>query len=296
MKRVRIASRASALALAQSHAVANWLRDKHPGLMAEVIPMTTQGDEILDRKLDQIGGKGLFIKELEQALLEDRADIAVHSAKDLPAQLAPGLALVAASSREDARDVLVSRHAGGWDNLPDHPVIGSSSARRSAQLYQLRPDVCVEMLRGNVQTRLRKLREGQFDAIVLAAAGLKRLGLDSEISSFFTPTSLVPAVGQGILAIEARENFDPGIFHGYHNEESWICLRAERAAMLAMNGDCGVPLGVYAQCEGSDISLTGFYGLQGRPVSAHWLGPIEHPEEQGQLLAELLLRSWEAKE
>lgn len=279
--KVRIGTRNSKLALVQANLVAEWLKESHEGMEVELCGITTQGDIILDQKLDKIGGKGLFIKELEQALLRNDIDIAVHSAKDLPAKIAEGLSLVAVSAREDARDALVSLRPGGLNSLPVGAIVGTSSARRESQLRMLRPDLSIRMLRGNVLTRLEKLKARQFDAIILASAGLRRLDLEKEISSWFSVTEMVPAVGQGILAIEARSDFSRELFEGFHDAEAWDCLVAERATMIALEGDCSIPLGVHASIEGPSMRVTGFYfngqqvrtaGVEGRPNKAECLG------------------------
>jgi hydroxymethylbilane synthase len=291
--RIRIGTRQSKLALVQAEGVATWLRTNHPGLEVELVGMTTVGDQILDKKLDKIGGKGLFIKELEVALLAGTVDIAVHSAKDLPAQIATGLEIIAVSQREDPRDALVSRHPGGFKDLPQGAVVGTSSARRECQLHALRPDLEIRMLRGNVLTRLEKLQAGTFDAIVLAAAGLTRLGLQAKISSFFETSQMVPAVGQGILAIEAKAGFDASLFSGFHDEDSSRCLLAERSAMLAMHGDCSVPLGVFASLKGSEMGIAGFYGLEGKLARSEMNPSNADSTSIGTDLANALLRAWE---
>ncbi|MFZ8987059.1 MAG: hydroxymethylbilane synthase, partial [Steroidobacteraceae bacterium] len=204
-QRVRIATRRSPLALWQAEHVAERLRSAHPGLEVELLPMVTEGDRILDRALAEVGGKGLFIKELEVAMLEGRADLAVHSMKDVPAELPPGMVLSTVLERADPRDALVSSQYGTLEDLPAGARVGTSSLRRQCQLRHLRPDVVVGQLRGNVQTRLAKLDSGAFDAILLATAGLERLGMGSRIRHRVAPEQLLPAVGQGIVGIESRE-------------------------------------------------------------------------------------------
>lgn len=288
--KVRIGTRNSKLALIQANIVAEWLRENHPEIEVELCGITTQGDLVLDKKLDKIGGKGLFIKELEQALLMNNVDIAVHSAKDLPAKIAEGLSLVAVSTREDSRDALVSLRPGGFAALPQGAIVGTSSARREFQLRALRPDLDIRMLRGNVITRLEKLKARQYDAIVLASAGLRRLDLEKEISSWFSVTEMIPAVGQGILAIEARSDFPRELFEGFHDSQAWDCLVAERAAMIALQGDCSIPLGVHASIEGPSMRLTGFYynGTDAKTVTLE--GRIDKAETLGKCLAGKLLQ------
>ena len=293
MKSLRIGSRNSRLAMVQAEYVADWYRKAHHDSCVEIIGISTKGDEILDRKLDKIGGKGLFIKELEVALLEGSIDIAVHSAKDLPAHLASGLDIVAVSAREDARDALISRKGSFLADLPNGAVVGTSSARREYQLLALRPDLQIRMLRGNVLTRLQKLKSGEFDAIVLASAGLNRLQLSSEISSCFTTDEMIPAVGQGILAIEARNDFDKGLFSGFHDAQVAISLHMERRTMITLQGDCSTPLGVHAQWQHGQIHPTGFYGCDGHSVRAGFIGSPEDSLQLSDHLAKELLNAWE---
>jgi len=290
MKVLRIGSRNSRLAMVQAEFVAQWFRAAHPDYTVEIVGISTRGDQILDRKLDKIGGKGLFIKELEVSILEGSVDIAVHSAKDLPAVLAEGLAIVAVSAREDARDALISRFGTELADLPQGAVVGTSSARREYQLLALRPDLQIRMLRGNVLTRLDKLASGEFDAIVIASAGLQRLQLATRISSCFTTVQMVPAVGQGTLAIEAHSDFVRNLFDGFHNEQAWISLQIERDAMVALQGDCSTPLGIHAQWKGSRIEVAGFYGYEGRSARADLQGSLADAGHLGADLAQELLK------
>jgi hydroxymethylbilane synthase len=197
--------------------------------------------------------------------------------------------LVAASAREDARDALISKYPGGINALPQGAIVGTSSARRETQLLRLRPDLKIQMLRGNVVTRLEKLKSGQYDAIVLASAGLRRLGFEKEVSAWFSTAQMIPAVGQGILAIEARADFDRNLFEGFHDELAWECLRLERATMLALEGDCSIPLGVHAAIEGPFVRATGFYCVEGLVALAAVEGRLGDPEVLGQQLATKLL-------
>jgi len=287
---LRIGTRNSRLALVQAELVADWLRNHHENLQVEIVGITTQGDQVLDKKLDKIGGKGLFIKELESALLEDRIDLAVHSAKDLPAQLAQGTRIVAVSEREDARDALVSRTSGGFKALPAGAVIGTSSARRESQLKLLRNDIQIKLLRGNVISRIEKMKAGEYDAIVLASAGVRRLGLERIISGWFSNLEMVPAVGQGILAIQASNNFADLWLAGFHDAFAWECLQAERATLTALQGDCSIPLGVCAEIDGGRLRLQGFYEVNGIKARASVEGRLGDPVALGENMANALLR------
>ncbi len=247
--------------------------------------MTTTGDQILNSPLAKIGGKGLFVKELEQALEEDRADIAVHSMKDVPMTLPPGFMLAATGEREDPRDAFVSNQFSNLEALPEGSVVGTSSLRRECQLRARFPHLKIEALRGNVQTRLRKLDEGQFAAIILAAAGLKRLELGHRITALIEPEQSLPAVGQGALGIECREGREDlvQLLAPLHHTESAACVAAERAMSRALQGSCQVPLGGFAQIENGELRLRGFVAsidgqrmvrdeLRGKPEDAEQLG------------------------
>ena len=258
MSTVRIGTRASTLALVQAEAVAAAIRAQAPGLEVQLVKMTTTGDKILDRPLDAIGGKGLFVKELDAALLDGRVDIVVHSSKDLPMQLAEGTRLVAAGQRADAHDVLVlPQGCTEWDR--SEPV-GCSSARRRVQLRLLDAQLDVQSVRGNVQTRLAKLDGGQYGALVLAAAGLERLGLRERASRSFSFDEMYPAAGQGILAVTAREGESAPYLAGFASEEGLRCLRAERAFVRALDGGCSSPCAAFAQPrEDGSLHLRGMY-------------------------------------
>jgi hydroxymethylbilane synthase len=248
MKRVRLATRASALALAQSGAVARAL-EAALGYETELVPLTTSGDRLADASLAKVGGKGLFVKEIEEALLDGRADLAVHSAKDLPAGARPGLVLAAFPPRADPRDALVARAPGATLlGLPRGARVGTGSARRSSQLLALRPDLVLVPLRGNVDTRLRRLHERELDAIVLACAGLERLGRTEAIHERIDPSALLPAVGQGTLALQTRagDALERDV-RALDDEVTRMCLVAERAFLTALDGDCNVPLAAYAE-------------------------------------------------
>jgi hydroxymethylbilane synthase len=291
VKSLTIATRESALALWQAHHVADLVRTQFPTCTVNLLPMTTKGDQILDRPLAAIGGKGLFLKELEVAMLEGRADLAVHSLKDVPTQLDPGFQLAAVLPREDPSDALVSNTYHSIDALPVGARVGSSSKRRALQLKLLRPDLQIQDLRGNVQTRLRKLDEDHYDAIVLATAGLKRLDLDARISC--TLPQLIPAAGQGALGLECLSG----------NAELVLMLqrlacayttattRAERAFADALGGSCQVPIAAYCVIVDLQLHLRGLVGEA--DGDQHWRGELrgslDAPEALGQALAEQLL-------
>jgi hydroxymethylbilane synthase len=258
--RIVIATRESELALWQARHIEARLRALYPGIETRLLGMTTEGDRVLGTPLAKIGGKGLFVKELELALESGDADIAVHSMKDVPMNLAPGFAIAAITEREDPRDAFVSNQYRTLDDLPAGSVIGTSSLRRESQLRARYPGIRIEPLRGNVQTRLRKLDEGRYAAIILAAAGLKRLGLSARITAVLEPSHTLPAVGQGALGIEcrsAREDIIRALAPLNHADTRW-CVEAERALSRALAGSCQVPLGGYAEISGGQARLRGF--------------------------------------
>ena len=260
-----IATRESRLALWQAEHVQALLRAR--GHTVSLLGMTTLGDQILDRSLSKVGGKGLFVKELEMALADGRADIAVHSLKDVPMELPDGFALACVMEREDARDAFVSLHHARLEDLPQGAVVGTSSLRRQVLLQALRPDLQIKPLRGNLDTRLRKLDEGQFDGIVLAAAGLKRLGLQSRIRTEFAPEQMLPAAGQGALGIEVRTGRSDLMeaLAPLAHLPTWIRVTAERAVSRCMGGSCSMPLAAYARLEGTQLHLDAAWGdLEGR--------------------------------
>ena len=241
----------------QSQMVIDYIREHHPQTETELLTMKTTGDMILDRTLDQVGGKGLFVKELDRALLEGRSDLSVHSLKDMPMEVPEELPLIAFSKREDPRDVLVlPKGANSWDR--SRPV-GCSSLRRMLQLAQLYPEVTFQTVRGNVLTRLRKLDEGEYGALILAAAGLKRLGLEQRISRYFEPEEMIPAAGQGILAIQGRKNEDYSCLEGFGDRDAACAAKAERAFVTELNGGCSSPVAAHAIVEGERIRLLGLY-------------------------------------
>ncbi|HEX4986696.1 MAG TPA: hydroxymethylbilane synthase [Burkholderiales bacterium] len=255
-----IATRESPLAMWQAEHIRSRLLALHPALRVRLLGMTTQGDRVLDTSLSKIGGKGLFVKELETALESGRADIAVHSMKDVPMNLPAGFTIAAVTEREDPRDAFVSNRFMRLEDLPDGGVVGTSSLRRESQLRACMPRLRVEALRGNVQTRLRKLDEGTYDAIILAAAGLKRLGLSARITAILEPSRSLPAVGQGALGVEcrsARADLVAMLAPLDHAQTRW-CVEAERAMSRALAGSCQVPLGGYAEISAGSGRLRGF--------------------------------------
>ena len=287
--RIVIASRKSRLAMWQSEHIAGELRRAYPRCEVSILGITTRGDQILDRPLAEVGGKGLFVKELEAALEDGRADIAVHSAKDVPMQLPPGFCLAAITPREDPRDCIVSSTSASLEALPLGSTVGTSSLRREAQLRERHPALQFKPLRGNLDTRLAKLDRGECQAIVLAAAGLKRLGLASRIRAMLEPEHSLPAPGQGALAIECREDRDD-----LRNQLALLgdpvtaaCVRAERALSRALSGDCQLPLAAYAVANGGQLRLRGLVARPdgSRVVRAEASGPLSAPEELGQRLA-----------
>ena len=255
-----IATRESRLALWQAEHVKALLEQR--GHTVSLLGMTTRGDQILDRSLSKVGGKGLFVKELELALVEGRADLAVHSLKDVPMDLPEGFALACVMEREDPRDALVSPKYACLADLPRGAVVGTSSLRRVVLLRALRPDLKIEPLRGNLDTRLRKLDEGQFDAIVLAAAGLKRLGLSQRIRQAFEPAEMLPSAGQGALAVEVRSDRADllELLEPLADQRSWMAVAAERAVSRAMGGSCSMPLAAHAHFSGEYLQLAAAWG------------------------------------
>ncbi len=292
-EKLLIATRNSPLALWQAEHVAACLREAHPGLAVELVGMSTEGDKILDTPLAKIGGKGLFVKELEQGLMDGRADIAVHSMKDVPAELPEGLHLPVIMEREDPRDAFVSNHFESLDALGPGSRIGTSSLRRQCQLAARRPDLEILFLRGNVNTRLRKLDEGQYDGVILAAAGLKRLGFSGRIRRFLEPEHSLPAVGQGAVGIECRAD-DPRInalLRPLHDRDTETCVRAERAMSQRLLGGCQVPIAGYAMLDGGELWLRGLVGEPdgSQVVRGELRGAPTEGEALGRALAEDLL-------
>lgn len=292
MKTLRIATRRSALALWQAEHVAARLRALHEDLQVELVAMTTRGDQIIDRPLAEIGGKGLFLKELEVAMLEDRADIAVHSYKDVPMELEPGFAIAAVLERADAADAFISNDYARLDELPPGARVGTSSLRRQAQLRALRPDLELVDLRGNVNSRLAKLDAGDYAAIVLACAGIERLGLGARMRERLAPPAWLPAVAQGAIAVECRqgnaeiaERLRPLDDDGTHR-----CTAAERAMNLRLHGSCTVPIAGYCVETEAGLALWGLVGdaATGNLIRAEAQGPIDDPHGLGERVGALL--------
>lgn len=293
MNTLKIATRQSPLALWQAEHIKARLQDLHPDLQVELIRFVTQGDKILDTPLAKIGGKGLFVKELENALLDGRADLAVHSMKDVPMELPQGLCLPVICERENPFDALVSNHYQSLDDLPQGARLGTSSLRRKSQLQAYRPDLTIIDLRGNVGTRLSKLDAGEYDAIILAAAGLKRLQLETRIQQVLDPQLSLPAVGQGALGLECRST-DQAVLKliaSLSDATTSICIRAERAFNCTLQGGCQVPIAGFAVLENEQLFMQGRVGSpDGRQLlKAAISGAPEQAEQLGQQLAEVLL-------
>jgi hydroxymethylbilane synthase len=278
---------------------ANWVKEqlirKHPDLDVQIRTIKTTGDKILDVPLAKVGGKGLFVKEIEEALLDGSVDLAVHSMKDVPTELPEGLAIVAVSEREDPRDAVLGMGSTPILQLPRGAKIGTSSLRRQAQLFAARPDFAIEPLRGNINTRLRKLREGMYDAIILANAGVKRLGWEKEVTEIIDPDVMLPAIGQGALGIEARLNDEAtlGRIAFLNHEVTSSCVAAERAFLHRLEGGCQVPIAAHAVREGDEIRLTGLVGsVDGtRIIRDSDQGPASEAALLGDALAARILES-----
>jgi len=292
--RLVIASRESALAMWQAEHVRDRLRALYPQTEVVILGMTTQGDQILDVTLSKIGGKGLFVKELETALENGSADLAVHSLKDVPMHLPSGFALACIAEREDPRDAFVSNDFDDLQALPAGSVVGTSSLRRESQLRARFPHLKIEPLRGNVQTRLRKLDEGQYAAIILAAAGLKRLGLGQRIRAILSSEDSLPAVGQGALGIETRADRADlkALLAPLHHADTATCVLAERAMSRALAGSCQVPLGGFAETQNGKLRLRGFVATPdgSRLLRAEMTTSAGDPEALGDAVAQNLLR------
>ncbi|MAL03100.1 MAG: hydroxymethylbilane synthase [Arenimonas sp.] len=293
MEKIRLATRESALALWQTEHVATLLRDAHPGLQVELVPMTTRGDQVLDQPLAEIGGKGLFLKELEVAMREDRADAAVHSLKDVPMELEAGFALAAVLERADPFDAFVSNTFAGFEELPFGARVGTSSLRRQALLRAHRPDLVIGDLRGNVNTRLAKLDAGDFDAIVLACAGLERLGMGARIRERLQAPRFIPAAAQGAVAVEVRAGDDAtaALFAPLHHADTAACTSAERTMTRLLGGSCRVPIAAYATLKGDKLSLEGLVGdaKTGKTVRGYASGPASDPDKLGEHVADMLV-------
>ncbi len=254
---IKVSSRDSKLAVIQSEIVIDAIKKNNKSIDVELITMKTTGDMILDKTLDKIGGKGLFVKELDKALIDKRADLTVHSLKDMPMEVSEELPLLAFSKREDPRDVLILPE--GVSELDISKPIGCSSKRRQLQLKKLYPEMEIAPVRGNVQTRLRKLDEGQYSGIVLAYAGVKRLGLEDRVSKIFQVDEILPAACQGILVVQGRRDFDTAVLNGFNDHETKLIALAERGFVRTLDGGCSSPVAAYATIEGEEITLTGLY-------------------------------------
>jgi hydroxymethylbilane synthase len=292
-REIRIATRKSALALWQAEHVKSRLQQAHPGLQVSLVPMVSRGDKLLDAPLAKIGGKGLFVKELETALLENEADIAVHSMKDVPMDFPEGLGLYCICEREDPHDAFVSNHFDSLDALPIGSVVGTSSLRRQAQLLARRPDLKIQFLRGNVNTRLAKLDAGEYDAIILAAAGLIRLGFAARIRASISVEDSLPAGGQGAVGIECRsaDTWIHALLAPLNHHETSLRVSAERALNKRLNGGCQVPIACYAVLEGEQLWLRGLVGQPdgGLLLRAENRAPAAQAEQLGVQVAEALL-------
>jgi len=291
-KKIIIGTRGSKLALWQAEWIKSELLKLNPGLTIELNKIKTTGDKILDVPLAKVGGKGLFVKEIEEALLSGEADLAVHSMKDVPTDFPKGLHLAVICKREDPRDAFISQ-VKSFKDLPNGATVGTSSLRRSCQLLSIRPDLKIVQLRGNLDTRLRKLDEGQFDAIVLAAAGVKRLGWANRITETIAPEISLPAIGQGAIGIECRidDEFINKLIAPLNHDETSICVRAERACLKKLEGGCQVPIAAHAVLAGDKLSMNGLVGsVSGdRIIKSHIEGKAKDAESLGLKLAEDLL-------
>lgn len=292
---IRIATRESRLALWQAEHVAAILRAAHSDVEVLLVPMTTSGDQVLDRPLAQEGGKGLFIKELEIAINEGRADIAVHSMKDVPSVLPDGMVINCVLQRADPRDAFISNKHSNFISLPEGARVGTSSLRRQSQLLAMRPDLRIGPVRGNVETRLRKLDEGEFDAIVLASAGLGRLGLSGRITEYIDPVQCVPAVGQGVIGIECKGNdyVTRSFCAALNHADTETCINAERAFAARLEGGCQSPIGAYAVLKGEALHLNAVVAaIDGSQIMRDQIsGPRNESIELGTALAQRMLEA-----
>jgi hydroxymethylbilane synthase len=294
MKTIRIGTRGSRLAVWQAEWVCSRLLALHSQYEAELVKIKTTGDKIMDVPLARVGGKGLFVKEIETALLEGRIDLAVHSMKDMPAEIPPGLCIGAMPERENPLDVLISRNGHSFESLPPSARIGSSSLRRGAQVLHVRPDVTVHPLRGNLDTRIRKLETEDLDAIIVAAAGVKRLGLEARITEYLAEAIMLPAIGQGALAIEIREDNDATqrLIAPLDHRETHLAVKSERAFLARLEGGCQVPIAARARIVGEELQLTGLVAeADGSVLLRETIrGPVGEHETLGVELADRLLK------
>ncbi len=294
-KLIKIGTRASLLATTQSTWVKTQIEQQYPETTVELVKIITKGDKILDVPLAKVGGKGLFVKEIEDALLDGRADLAVHSMKDVPAELPDGLEVAIVPKREIPQDAFISVQYKSVEELPRGGVIGTSSLRRKSQLACLRPDLNIKDLRGNLDTRLRKLDEGLYDAIILAGAGLNRLGMQDRITTLFSPEQMLPAIGQGSLGIELRSK-DTELLDGLqflHDQTTATAVAAERAFLLRLEGGCQVPIGGHATVAGDTVTLVGLIAdIDGKVILKEQLsGPVDKAKQTGIALADTLLEA-----
>ncbi len=292
-KVIKLGTRGSVLALWQAHFVKRAIEARHENVEVELVRIRTTGDRILDVPLAKVGGKGLFVKEIEEALLDGRIDLAVHSMKDVPTIIPPGLEIAVITEREDPRDVLVSPSGRKFHELPEGAKIGTSSLRRQAQLLSLRPDLKVEPLRGNLDTRLRKVEEGMFDAVVLASAGIRRMGWEERITEYLDPRVMIPAIGQGALGIEIREDDDEirNCVSFLSHQPTMTAVRAERAFLHKLEGGCQVPIAAFGRVDDGRLRLVGLVAsTDGTVVVRGELeGDLAEPEVLGERLADDLL-------
>lgn len=289
--KIIIGSRESKLAVVQSEMVRDFIRERNPKLEVEILTMKTTGDKVLNQSLEKIGGKGLFVKELDAALARGRSDLSVHSLKDVPMEPDEALPLIAYSRREDPRDALILPQ--GVSEIDFSKPVGCSSKRRMIQFQRMYPDATFQMIRGNVQTRLRKLDSGAYSATILAAAGLKRLGLTERISRYFSTEEMIPAAGQAILAVQGRAGEDYSYLDGYSDRDAQICALAERAFVRALGGNCSTPVAAFARTQGDVVKLTALYldEVSGELYTGSKSGSLDEPETVGSLLASEFLVS-----
>ena len=292
---LRIGTRGSKLALTQSEWIKKKIETKHPEVRVELLRIKTKGDKIPDSPLSKVGGKGLFVKEIEEALLDNRIDLAVHSIKDVPAELPDGLHLPVFPEREDPRDAFISKDNAGIHDLPRGASVGTGSLRRSSQLLNLRPDLQVVPLRGNVDTRLGRLESGDLHGIILAAAGLNRLGLSRRISQYLSTDNFLPAIGQGSLGLEIRQDDEKvyNLLEFLNHKDTETTVRAERAFLKELEGGCQVPIAAFGTLDKDNLTLKGLVAeLDGSRILKYEMnGPPDDPEETGIALAEKLLEA-----
>lgn len=286
---IRVGSRSSRLAIIQTRLIMAQIKKAHPELTLELVTMKTTGDKILDKRLEEIGGKGLFVKELDMALLDGRIDIAVHSLKDLPMEIPKELPLIAFSKREDPRDAIIIKT--GQKGINTVGITGTSSKRRIIQLKHIYQEMKFQTIRGNLQTRLQKLEEENFDQIILAVAGLKRMNIIDKIFHIFSTEEIIPAAGQGILAIQTRAGYHSSFLASVQNRESEIAALAERSFVQALHGECSSPIAAYAQIAGTELKLSGLYADKKMEIfsRASIVGTIDQAEQIGEQLAKKFL-------